>query len=177
MSIERDGSIRFHEQGTLNAVTKWINSHDEGLAEWLKNVRRAYQRDRADVSDEHRSALLLLMDAKDDLPPRIGLLDVGGATLDDVERWSVWQDPEAASRGSNDDDEVTQGNGGKAYMYACFTGPAQITGVRNGQPKGNGGESRNAGPRNSRIHPQYGKRPKPRSIVMEGRALLATVAI
>lgn len=52
--IERDTSIRFHEQGTLNAVTRWISTHEEGLAEWIKNVRRAYQADRADVEEGRR---------------------------------------------------------------------------------------------------------------------------
>jgi hypothetical protein len=47
MSIERDEQIRFHELGTLTSVTRWIRSHDEGVAEWLKNARRAYQPDRA----------------------------------------------------------------------------------------------------------------------------------
>ena len=41
MSIERDKEIVFHEEGTLNAVTRWISSHDEGIAEWLKNARPA----------------------------------------------------------------------------------------------------------------------------------------
>ena len=36
MAIERDSQIRFHELGTLQSVTRWIRSHDEGLAEWLK---------------------------------------------------------------------------------------------------------------------------------------------
>src|SRR5919108_2761877 len=49
MSIERSEAIRFHEQGTLNAVTRWIAAHDEGIAEWFKNVRRQYQSDRANV--------------------------------------------------------------------------------------------------------------------------------
>lgn len=133
MPIERDAKIKFHELGTLQSVTRWIRAHDEGLAEWLKNARRAYQRDRSDVSEEHRTALLLLTDAKRGEPARIALLDVGGATLEDVERWSTWQDPEAASRGSTLDDEETQGNGGKAYMYSLFKGQAQILGVQDGR--------------------------------------------
>jgi hypothetical protein len=36
MAIERDATIKFHEEGTLIAVTRWIGSHDEGLAEWLE---------------------------------------------------------------------------------------------------------------------------------------------
>ena len=43
MSIERDEQIRFHELGTLISMTRWIRTHDEGVAEWLKNARRAYQ--------------------------------------------------------------------------------------------------------------------------------------
>ena len=35
MSIERDARIEFHEAGTLISVTRWIRSHDEGIAEWL----------------------------------------------------------------------------------------------------------------------------------------------
>jgi len=49
MAIERDAGPKFHELGTLMSLTKWIRTHDEGLAEWLKNVRRAYQSDRANV--------------------------------------------------------------------------------------------------------------------------------
>ena len=79
MSIERDPKIHFHELGTLLSVTRWIRTHDEGVAEWLKNSRRAYQQDRADVAEEHRAAILLLKDAQGKSPARIGLLDVGGA--------------------------------------------------------------------------------------------------
>jgi hypothetical protein len=82
MSIERSEAIRFHEKGTLNAVTRWIAAHHEGIAEWFKNVRRQYQVDRADVADESRLAVLLLQDAHAEKPARIGVLDVGGATLE-----------------------------------------------------------------------------------------------
>lgn len=133
-TIERDpGGIRFHEEGTLNAVTRWVGIHDEGLAEWLKNSRRAYQQDRANVADEHRSAMLLFKDADGESPARIGLLDVGGVTLEDVDKWSTWQDPEASGRASSMAEEETQGNGGKAYMYRMFAGPARIVGVRDGR--------------------------------------------
>lgn len=43
MSIERDRGLEWDAEGTLNNVTRWISGHDEGIAEWLKNVRRAYQ--------------------------------------------------------------------------------------------------------------------------------------
>src|SRR5712692_7992856 len=118
MAIERDPNIKFHEQGTLNSVTRWIGAHDEGLAEWFKNVRRAYQSDRADVAEQHRAAVLLLRDATDSGPARIGLLDVGGATLEDVTAWSTWQDPEASRRSPDLQEEESQGNGGKAYIPA-----------------------------------------------------------
>lgn len=130
MTIERDLGIRFHELGTLTSVTKWIRTHDEGLAEWFKNARRAYLSDRANVAEEHRTAVLLSRDATSDDPARIALLDVGGATLDDVERWSVWQDPGASGRGSGLAEEETQGNGGKAYMYRLFEGESRILGVK-----------------------------------------------
>src|SRR3990172_977607 len=120
MAIERDPNIRFHEQGTLNAVTRWIATHDEGIAEWFKNVRLAYQADRADVVDEHRKAILLAIDADGPTPARIGVLDVGGASLEDVTQWSTWQDPEASRRSPGVAEEDTQGNGGKAYMYRLF---------------------------------------------------------
>jgi hypothetical protein len=105
-------------------------SHDEGVAEWLKNARRAYQPDRADVDECHRCAILLLTDAEIEQPARIGLLDIGGATFEDVTRWSKWQDPEASSRGSEIVEEETQGDGGKTYMFKMFKGPATILGVR-----------------------------------------------
>lgn len=130
MHIERDPSIRFHELGTLISVTRWINAHDEGLAEWLKNARRAFQPDRGNVEESHRSAVLLFKDADAGSSAMIGLLDVGGATLEDVTRWSTWQDPEASSRNSGYQEEETQGNGGKAYMYRLFAGPAWILGVK-----------------------------------------------
>src|SRR5690242_2608115 len=114
MSIERSEPIRFHESGTLEAVTRWISSHHDGIAEWLKNVRRQYQVDRANVSSEHRAAVLLFRDGQGGMLPRIGLLDAGGATLEDVTAWSTWQDPQASRRASTLQEEETQGNGGKA---------------------------------------------------------------
>jgi hypothetical protein len=134
MTIQRDeGGIKFHELGTLHSVTRWITSHYEGLAEWLKNARRAYQSDRADVSDEHRVAVLLLKDTTADSPAAMALLDVGGATLEDVTAWSTWQDFSASSRGSSLPEEQTQGNGAKAYMYKMFVGRCRILGVRDGE--------------------------------------------
>jgi len=130
MSIQRDASIKFHELGTLSAVTRWIGTHDEGVAEWLKNARRTYQPDRANVEEQHRVAVLLLKDSAAEAHARIALLDVGGATLEDVSQWSTWQDIDASSRGSSLPEEQTQGNGGKAYMYRLFRGPARILGVR-----------------------------------------------
>ena len=47
MSIERNEPIHFHVKGTLDAVTRWIATHSDGIAEWLKNGRRQYQIDRA----------------------------------------------------------------------------------------------------------------------------------
>jgi hypothetical protein len=143
MTIERTEGIRFHERGTLEAVTRWISSHNDGIAEWFKNVRRQYQIDRANVAESHRVAVLLLRDAKEGKSARIGVLDVGGATLEDVTEGSTWQDPEASGRGSGIAEEETQGNGGKAYMYRLFVGPTRILGVSNRRRncKGFDGES------------------------------------
>ncbi|MBI2176682.1 hypothetical protein HYU40_05055 [Candidatus Woesearchaeota archaeon] len=128
--IERDKQIKFHEEGTLAAVTRWLNQHEDGFPEWMKNVRAAYQQDRANVKPEHRVAALLFKDKEGNAPARLGILDVGGATNEDVERWGVWQDPDASRRGSDKFDEITQGNGGKSYMYRLFKGPAYIFGVK-----------------------------------------------
>ena len=87
--------------------------------------------DRANVSTKHRVALIMLKDAAVHAPARIGVLDVGGATLEDVTAWSTWDDPNASRRASTLlQEEETQGNGGKAYMYRLFTGPARILGIR-----------------------------------------------
>jgi len=128
--IERVEAIRFHERGTLDAVTRWIATHHDGIAEWFKNVRRQYQQDRARVPDELRVAVLLLRDERAGRAARIGVLDVGGATLEDVSFWSTWDDPEASHRGSGLAEEETQGNGGKAYMFRLFNSGARIIGVR-----------------------------------------------
>ena len=133
MAIERNEAIRFHEKGTLNAVTRWIAAHPEGIAEWFKNVRRQYQVDRADVADNSRTAVLLLQDARAEKSARIGVLDVGGATLEDVTAWELWQDPDASRRASQLQEEDTQGNGGKAYMFRLFSGPTRILGVNGGR--------------------------------------------
>src|SRR5882757_6743634 len=130
MAIERNEPIRFHEKGTLEAVTRWIATHNDGIAEWLKNVRRQYQVDPANVAENHRVGGLLLQDARDGKPARIGVLDVGGATLADVTAWSTWQDTLASHRGSGLQEEETQGNGGKAYVYRLFGGAARIVGIR-----------------------------------------------
>ncbi len=133
MSIERNKQIRFHERGTLDAVTRWISSHHDGIAEWFKNVRRQYQPDRANVPEELRCAALLLCDERHNRPARIGVLDVGGAILEDVTAWETWDDPDASHRGSGFAEEQTQGNGGKAYMYRLFTGTARILGISGGR--------------------------------------------
>lgn len=130
MTIERNEPIRFHEKGTLEAVTRWIAAHHDGVAEWLKNVRRQYQVDRANVAENHRVAALLLQDSREGKPARIAVLDVGGATLEDVTAWSTWQDTSASHRGSGLQEEETQGNGGKAYMYRLFSGQSRIFGIR-----------------------------------------------
>jgi hypothetical protein len=122
--------LPIHEFGTLNSLTRWINKHEEGFSEWIKNVRAAYQEDRANVTPEHRVAILLFRDKTNKEPARLGILDVGGLTFEDVKSWSVWNDPEASSRGKQKQEE-TQGNGGKAYMYRLFRGPAFILGVKN----------------------------------------------
>lgn len=132
MSIDRDQSIRFHEQGTLVAVTRWVTDHHDGVSEWLKNARSAYQAGRGNVEQKHQAAVLLLKDQDFRGPARVGLLDVAGATLEDVTLWSTWQDPNASRRTASDADEGNQGNGGKAYMYRLFSGPARIVGVRDG---------------------------------------------
>ncbi len=131
-AIERDPEVMFHTLGTLTTITGWISGHDEGLAEWFKNARRAYQSDRADVTEMNRCAVVLFMDKKGNSPARIGFLDVGGANLEDVERWSFWQDPEASSPNSKLLEEETQGNGGKTYMYKLFRGPTRLLGIRDG---------------------------------------------
>ena len=72
-------------------------------AAWYLNGKRPssqYQVDRANVAENHRVAALLLQDASDGKPARMGVLDVGGATLEDVTAWSVWQDTSASHRGS-----------------------------------------------------------------------------
>src|SRR6266853_3642912 len=130
MAIERNEPIRLHDKGTLAAVRRWIATHHDGIAEWLKNVRRQYQVDRANVAENHRVAALLLQDAREGKPARIGVLDVGGATLEDVTAWSTWQDTSASHRGSGLQEEETQGNGGKAYMFRLFAGPARVLGIR-----------------------------------------------
>jgi len=78
MSIERVTGIVFDDQGTLIASTRRISTHDEGIAEWLKNARRAYQVDRSNVPEGERICVLLLKDSDSLGPARIGLLDVGG---------------------------------------------------------------------------------------------------
>jgi len=98
MSIERDPNITFDPDGTLRATTSWISKHDEGLAELLKNVRYAYLPNRANAEAKHHVAAILLVDGNESSPARIGVLDVGGATLADLTRWSVWQDQTRITR-------------------------------------------------------------------------------
>ncbi|MEM0466855.1 MAG: hypothetical protein QXX20_04580 [Candidatus Thermoplasmatota archaeon] len=129
--IERDEKLRLHTQGTLKSITRWVNTHEDGISEWLKNTRRAYFPDRANVPQSQWVAVLLLQDKTSDTQSRIGLLDVGGIDEEDLEKWSVWQDPEASERAATCKRiEETQGNGGKAYMYNLFHGPAMLLGVR-----------------------------------------------
>ena len=127
LKIER-GEIEFHKLGTLENVTKWINRHEDGFPEFIKNVRAAYS--RCNLPEKHRVAVILFKDEDKQSPARLGLLDVGGVTDEDIKRWSLWNDPTASSRGQGKQEE-TQGNGGKSYMYKLFEGPAYLIGVKN----------------------------------------------
>jgi hypothetical protein len=127
VAIERDLDIVFDPDGTLRATTSWISKHDEGLAELLKNVRYAYLPNRANVEQDHHVAAILLVNGDESSPARVGVLDVGGATLADLTRWGKWQH-EGASLA-----EGTQGNGGKAYLYRMFSGEARLLGVKDGR--------------------------------------------
>lgn len=138
MTIQRDAHITFHEEGTLRAVTAWLHHHDAGLAELFKNTRRAYAADRAGLMPEEKVAVLLVRNADvlsttGEAKPRIGVLDVGGASLNDILAWGEWQNPNASKRNGKDADEETQGNGGKTYLYKMFRGQASIMGVRDGR--------------------------------------------
>jgi len=108
ITIERVGKIFFDDLGTLIASTRWISTHDEGIAEWLKNTRRAYQMDRANVTESDRICILLLKDSDLTNPARIGLLDVGGATLETatakastVPPSQLTEEPRASGKGSS----------------------------------------------------------------------------
>jgi hypothetical protein len=129
VTIERTQPIQWHNVGTLRAATRWISGHDDGLAELLKNVRRAYQTDRLNVAVDQRASVLLFEDGDDMSPGRIAVLDVGGAMIDDVEAWSVWHDPSASNRSSGLDEEQTQGQGGKAYLFAMFDDQCRFLGI------------------------------------------------
>ena len=137
MMVKEEPLIRLpvHDLGTLQGLTRWINKHDEGIAEMLKNVRAAYQENRANVKPQERYAVILIKDSDKEDPARIGILDVGGLTFEDIKKWSVWNDPEASSRGGKKDEE-NQGNGGKAYMYRLFLGPTSIWGVKDNKKNG-----------------------------------------
>ena len=134
---EKAQSIRLpvHDLGTLQGLTRWINKHDEGIAELLKNVRAAYQENRSNVKPQDRVAVILIKDSDKEDPARIGILDVGGLTFEDIKKWSVWNDPEASSRGVKKEEE-NQGNGGKAYMYRLFSGPTSIWGIKASRKNG-----------------------------------------
>ena len=126
LKIERR-KIKFHPLGTLKSLTQWVNRHEDGYPELIKNVRAVYSRLKLD--EKYKVALLLFKDKDKNGPARLGLLDVGGATKEDLDRWSLWQDPEASARGEEKEEE-TQGNGGKAYMYKLFEGSAYIMGIK-----------------------------------------------
>ena len=132
IEIERDEKIQLHIKGTLKSITRWVTTHEQGISEWLKNTRRAYLPDRANILPQSRVTVLLFKDKTKNGEARIGLLDVGGLTLEDIEKWNVWQDPEASVRSITTERlEETQGNGGKAYMYNLFLGPSRIIGIKN----------------------------------------------
>jgi hypothetical protein len=130
MSLQTINRLPIHDFGALQGLTRWISTHDSGISEWLKNVRAAYQEKRADVKLQNRVAILLIKDKDKSGPARFGVLDVGGLSFDDVSSWSVWNDPDASSRGGPKQEE-NQGNGGKAYAYKMFKGPSYILGVKN----------------------------------------------
>lgn len=127
-----ENKLPIHELGTLRMFTKWITKHEDGVVEWMKNVRAAYQPNRSKVQNNDRCAVILFKDMDRNGPAAIGILDVGGLTFDDIQNWYLWNHPDASSRGKQKEEE-NQGNGGKAYMFKLFKGPSFLLGVNNGK--------------------------------------------
>jgi len=53
MTLQTINRLPIHDLGTLQGLTRWISNHEEGIAEWLKNVRSAYQEGRANVKPKN----------------------------------------------------------------------------------------------------------------------------
>ena len=90
-----DENVLVHEEGAIRLICAQFRSHEDGLAEWIKNSSDMYR--RMDSEPDASVILVLLRDGDKSEGALVGCLDFGGMTTTDIEqKFRNWADPEAA---------------------------------------------------------------------------------
>lgn len=106
-----DPTIPIDVENTLFQLLGTFQSVKDGLPELVKNAKDQYV--RLGIVDREERQIVVLADSKDE---SIAVLDFGGATLADFDRWKTWSDPNASQAVDGMEIEGGHGNGGKAFM-------------------------------------------------------------
>lgn len=106
-----DPTIPIDIEHTLFQLLGTFQGVKDGLPELVKNAKDQYARLR--IVDRGERQIVVVADSKGG---SIAVLDFGGATLADFDRWKTWSDPNASRAIDGGEIEGGHGNGGKAFM-------------------------------------------------------------
>lgn len=116
-----DDDLIVHSEGAIKLLCADFQSHENGIPEWIKNSADEYL--RTEVPPHHRVIVLNFQDGRgENRPASISCLDLCGMSSEVIEnRFRIWADPEAATRGQSIQGmQGGHGNGGKCYMTQMF---------------------------------------------------------
>lgn len=126
-----DQAIEVHQEGALKLICADLQSHEDGIPEWVKNSADEYTRQNA--PNEDRVIVILMRDKTQNYASSISCLDFSGMSPDTIEKnFRQWADPDASHRGQKVSGiQGGHGNGGKAYMVQMFSDYSLLHTVKN----------------------------------------------
>ncbi len=126
-----DKDIEMHQKGAIQNICTGIQSHENGLPEWIKNSSDAY--DRINAKKSERVVVVIFNYGKNIGVPSISCLDFVGMNSNVIEKYfRRWFDPEAAQHGKKEANvQGGHGNGGKCYMVKMFSKYSLVHTVKN----------------------------------------------
>src|SRR6266480_1265233 len=129
-----DDDLKVHSEGAIKLLCSDFQSHENGIPEWIKNSSDEYLRN--EVPQNLRVIVLNFQDGRgENRPASISCLDFCGMSSDVIDnRFRIWADPDAASRGQTVQGlQGGHGNGGKCYMTQMFELYSGLLTCLNGQ--------------------------------------------